>query len=233
MRLRRWWMGSTLALLVPVLAACGSGDTSYVKVRASDATALRQALGEVSIDGYDAIELNVVAVRLRIKEEDQKGKDGSWHDLPLYRFENLRGGHTESGPGDRPGDERDDRVILDLVRLLSDKGFTIAEGEVPAGVLTQIRFVLDSREQGWAYPKGTNRSPQHREPVFVPSGSQSGLKLTGAKFHLEAGEDVALDLLFDARASVREHKDGSLRVRPVIQLRNAKTVPVDSDRDRD
>lgn len=233
MKLRYGWKSWLIATLAPMFAACGSGDTSYVKVQAADVSALRQALGEVSIDQYEAIELNVVAVRLRIKEEGKsgKGKDGNWHDLPLYRFSDLHRDRTDRpAPTDNPSfDGNEERVVLDLVKLLSNRGVTIAEGEVPAGVLTQIRFVLDSSEQGWAYPIGTHRSQASRQPVFVPSGSQSGLKLTGARFHLEAGDDHALELQFDSRASVREHKDGALRIRPVIQLRNATTVPIDSD----
>lgn len=228
MRFRNWWVNSAVAALALALSACGSSDKAYVTVRASDASAFTQALGEVSIDDYESIELNVVSVRLRIKEEERsgKGKHGGWYEVPLTRFE------QRDGAGVRPGYHEDRNfVVLDLVRLLRDKGFILAEGEVPAGVLTQIRFVLDSKEQGWAYPKGSMGRESMRQPVFVPSGSQSGLKLTGAKFHLEAGEEKAVELQFDARASVREHRDGALRIRPVVKLRNGSAVPLDSDDD--
>lgn len=226
MRIPSWLAKSTMILALPLLAACG-GDDSYVTVRASDASALRQALGEVSIDDYDSIELNVVAVRLRIHgtDDSKKSKDGPWYDLALARIPPQQQLGQPQGRDWEPGRP----YILDLVRLLKGGDFILAEGEVPAGTLTQIRFVLDSKQAGWAYPVGSMRSESRRVPLVVPSGAQSGLKLTGGKFNLEPSEDHTIQLQFDSRASIREHNGGALRIRPVIKLKGTGTVMIDVD----
>lgn len=217
-------IGSALAMVtIPALSGCGEAGQSHVRVTAADASALRQALGKTTIENYDSIRLNVSAIRVRIDADDdtldeaEEGEgSGSWYDLSLVR-----------PPEDQDAvQEEPDRYVLDLVQLVEGGEFDLAEGEVPAGVLTQIRFVLDANDPGTACLAS---DPTNCTGVLVPSGSQSGLKLVGGEFVLEPQADTWIRLEFDAEASLHEHHDGRLRIRPVIHISGAtsENVPVD------
>ena len=188
-----------VALLLPLAFACGS-DTATVRLVAGDASgqALQQALDSRRADDFDSIQLNVVSLRVRMSG----GSDGGWTEL-------LR-------DEDRP-------FVLDLHRLLAGELIELAEGEIPAGTLTEIRFVLDAKDPGYAIPAGG--TPEDRIAVRVPSGTTSGLKLKGPAISIEEGGTHELVVDFDVQASIKDDKDG-LRIRPVIRLRGVETEAV-------
>lgn len=187
-------------LLIPLLGACGGDGMGKVRVVAGDrgGKTLTQALGSRSGEDFDAILLNVVSVRLRMKDADD-GKNG-WREM-------LDGG--------------DDPFQLDLRRLLAGELIQLAEGELPVGKITEIRFVLDEQDPGYALPPG-GADPEDRIEVRVPSGTSSGLKLKVPAIQIEEGETSELLVDFDVRASIMDEKDG-IRIRPVIHLRAAGT----------
>lgn len=185
-----------VALLLPLAFACGS-DTATVRLVAGDASgqALQQALDSRSASDFDSILLNVVSLRVRMS-------DDGWTEL-------LR--------------EEDRPFVLDLHRLLAGELIELAEGEIPAGKLTEIRFVLDAKDPGYAIPAGG--TPDDRIAVRVPSGTTSGLKLKGPAISIEEGGTHELVVDFDVQASIKDDKDG-LRIRPVIRLRGVETEAV-------
>jgi len=197
-----------LAALLALLAGCGGGTTS-VRITAHDEAALHPALTALPAGAFEQICLNVIELRLRVDADDD-AQDG-WHAVPVH----------PAGPDDETAD-----CPLDLAALLRGDAIELAVGEVPSGELTEIRFVLDSSDQGWAT---TVDAPETSIPVFVPSGSQSGLKLKGARIALEPDEEQDIALVFDAEASLREHQGGALRIRPVVRVRGYETVPVGED----
>ena len=208
---------------LPALAACGSGGTSTVRVSASDAGSSRQALGVAPLETFDRICLNVVDVRLRIDADDPqhgdeaRGEDG-WYHLQLAPPEDVATDEDGTTQPDAPP------CPLDLAALLRGEKIDLAWGEVPSGVMTELRFVL-AEDQGYAIPAG--QTWNERIPVLVPSGSQSGLKFKGAAIELEPDEDQEVELVFDAEASIREHNGGALRIRPVVHVRGVESVPDD------
>lgn len=198
------------------LVACGDGDTATLRLTAggTGGKALVQALSSRQPEDFSSIRLNVVSVRVHVvgddegEEGEKKSKGGKWHEL-------LQ--------------EEDKPFTLDLLKLLEGELIQLAEGEIPAGKLTQIRFVLDSKNPGHATPAGSD--PEDEEAfirVRVPSGTTSGLKIKGKPIAIEAGTTRDLRMDFDVRASLKDDKDG-LRIRPVIQLRGVPTVVEDAD----
>lgn len=188
---------ATLLLTFFVLTACG--DDATLRIVAGEKTAHR-GVHALRAHDFESIVLNVVAVRVHVIADDEEGrkKKGRWHELL---------------------DEEDKPFELDLIRLLDGELTQLAEGEIPAGKLTQLRFVLDARDPGWAI-----RTDGEEMPVRVPSGTTSGLKIQGKPIRIEEGQTRELRVDFDLQASLREEKGGTLRIRPVIQLRDVPTI---------
>ncbi len=99
--------------------------------------------------------------------------------------------------------------IYDLLTLQNGKDTLLATGQVTAGTLKQIRFVLGVDNNviigGVQYP------------LTIPSGSESGLKINVDKKLNASLETLVID--FDAAASIRLEVDGSYKLRPVLMLK--------------
>lgn len=225
--MKRNFLGlSTAAAVLPMLAACGCGGSSTVRVTASDAGASRQALAAAPLASFDTICLNVADVRVKVDADDEgeggdevRGEDG-WYHLDLLPPEEAVADGTTDDATEAPP------CPLDLAALLRGEKINLAWGEVPSGDMTEMRFVLGG-DQGYAIPVGQTYAD--RIPVLVPSGSQSGLKFKGASVPLEPDEEHEVELVFDAEASIREHNGGALRIRPVVHVRGVETVPDDEN----
>lgn len=92
--------------------------------------------------------------------------------------------------------------LLDLTRGESEM---LGAMQLEAGQYTQIRFILDAPERGMAPPANPGCYLEFgdgtTEPLFVPSGSQSGFKGVGA-FTVPANGSVDITADFDVRKSV-------------------------------
>ncbi len=110
--------------------------------------------------------------------------------------------------------------LLDLTRGESSLLGTL---ELEAGKYTQIRFMLDAPESGMPKPVNPGCYVEFTdgttEPLFIPSGAQSGFKGVG-NFTVPVNGTVEITADFDVRKSV--HKTGSANpryiLRPVIRL---------------
>jgi len=206
-----------VTLLAVSLAGCGDSGTGTVRVTASDSAALRQALGPIALEEFETICLDVVGVRVKVHAVEDHEASG-WHDL---RIAPDRVGRTDENLGDDTKREPEDACPLDLAALLRGEKVKLAWGEVPAGDITELRFVLGG-DQGYARRLGETAEI----PVLVPSGSQSGLKFKfkGGRIHVEPDEEQEITLVFDAKASIREHDADAVRVRPVVHVHGAETV---------
>lgn len=110
--------------------------------------------------------------------------------------------------------------LLDLTRGESS---LLGSVELEGGKYTQIRFMLDAPETGMPKPVSPGCYIEFTdgttEPLFVPSGSQSGFKGVG-NFTVPVNGTVEITADFDVRKSV--HKTGSASpryiLRPVIRL---------------
>lgn len=110
--------------------------------------------------------------------------------------------------------------LLDLTR---GEVSLLGAFELEGGKYTQIRFLLDAPERGGMKPVNPGCyiefTDETTEPLFVPSGSQSGFKAVG-QFTVPINGTVEITADFDVRKSVVETGGMSPRyiLRPVIRL---------------
>ena len=141
---------------------------------------------------------NVTGVYITINEI-QYHRDGEW--ITFEEFE---------GP-----------QIYNLLELTGGNSALLGELTLPAGNYTQIRFMLDIPEKG---PHPVNPgcyiefADNSTEPLFVPSGGQTGYKATG-RFEVTANETVEVTADFDVRKPGAVHVAGSRYIlNPTIKL---------------
>ena len=141
---------------------------------------------------------NVTGVYITINEI-QYHRDGQW-----ITCEEFAGNQT-----------------YNLLELTGGNSALLGELALPAGNYTQIRFMLDIPEKGpqpvnpGCYIKFADNST---EPLFVPSGGQSGYKATG-RFEVSANETVEVTADFDVREPGAVHVAGSRYIlNPTIKL---------------
>jgi len=141
---------------------------------------------------------NITGVYITINEI-QYHRDGEW-----CTFEEFEGPQT-----------------YDLLELTGGNSALLGELTLPAGNYTQIRFMLDIPEKGrqpvnpGCYVEFADNST---EPLFVPSGGQSGYKGTG-RFEVTANETVAVTADFDIHGDNAIHVANSRYIlNPTVRL---------------
>jgi hypothetical protein len=139
---------------------------------------------------------NVTAVNITI-QEIQYHRDGEW--ITCQEFE---------GP-----------QTYDLLELTDGNSALLGDFTLPAGNYTQIRFMLDIPEMGQnpvspgCYIEFDGNST---EPLFVPSGGESGYKAVG-QFTVPVNGTVEVTADFDVREAV--HLAASRYIlKPTIRL---------------
>ncbi len=109
--------------------------------------------------------------------------------------------------------------LLDLTRGESE---LLGQFQLPAGSYSQIRFMLEApqRDQGPVTSPGCYLEFEDgsTQPLFVPSGSQSGFKATG-RFDVPVNGVMEVTADFDVRRSVvRAGNSGRYILKPTIRL---------------
>ena len=99
--------------------------------------------------------------------------------------------------------------VYDLLKLTGGITQLLADSEVPAGYMSQMRLVLGSAN--------TVVVGGEEKPLNTPSAQQSGLKLQVNK-ELEAGENYAFLLDFDVEESIVTTGNGGYNLKPVIRM---------------
>jgi len=112
---------------------------------------------------------------------------------------------------------------FNILELTNGESAMMGSIEFEAGQYNQIRFILDAPEMGG----GSNPSnpgcyitftDQPDQPLFVPSGGESGWKAVGA-FKVPQNGDVAITADFDARKSVMKQGMNDFYIlKPTIRL---------------
>ncbi len=98
--------------------------------------------------------------------------------------------------------------VYNLLTLQNGITTALAQGNVPDGILKEVRFILGS--------KNNVKVNGVYEPLVIPSGEESGLKI---KIDKDLGETLnTFTLDFDAALSIKEENDG-YKLRPVIKLK--------------
>ncbi|MFN2394607.1 MAG: DUF4382 domain-containing protein [Bacteroidales bacterium] len=148
----------------------------------------------IDTDGIIGVYITFIDVMYHTPDDDE------W-----YSFEDFEGPQTYN--------------LLDLTRGETDLlGFF----ELEAGTYTQLRFMLEAPAMGG----GNHSNPGcwlefedgTEEPLFVPSGAQSGYKAVG-QFTVPANGTVSVTADFDARKSVvKAGNSGMYILKPTIRL---------------
>ena len=122
--------------------------------------------------------------------------------------------------------EFDPPLEYNLLELTGGDFALLGEFEVTAGQYNQIRFILDIQEQGEQPPTnpgcyvtftGESEEP---EPLFVPSGGQSGYKAVGA-FEVPVNGEVEVTVDFDVRKALHVTGQGNNQryiLKPTLRL---------------
>jgi hypothetical protein len=101
-----------------------------------------------------------------------------------------------------------DQGVYNLLALQNGLTDTIAKGNVPDGILKEVRFILGANN--------TIKVNGAVKPLVIPGGDESGLKIKIDKDLRETLNTFVLD--FDAALSIKEEA-GSYKLRPVIKLK--------------
>jgi len=181
----------SVVIILAVLAASGVSCEQGEQAPGTGTGTLKLYLSDAPIDTE-----NVTAVNITI-QEIQYHLDGEW--IICGEFE---------GP-----------KTYNLLELTEGNSTLLGEFTLPAGNYTQIRFMLDIPEKGSSpanpgcYIKFANNST---EPLFVPSGNQTGYKAIG-HFEVPVGGTVEVTADFDVRKAVVV-AGSSYILKPTIKL---------------
>ena len=168
------------AVALTSFASCSDDDDKMNEDTARLMVRLTDAPGD-----FESVLVEVEDVR--IKRDATSGEEEGWVSLP----------------GVNTG-------VIDLLELTGGMTELLADAEVPAGPLTQIRLVLGSNNS--VVINGESQS------LSTPSAQQSGLKLQ-VNETLEAGETYEFLLDFDVDQSViSAGSAGGYSLKPVIRV---------------
>lgn len=155
-------------------------ETANLSVRMTDAPG-----------DYDAVLIDVQDVEIEIETEAEGALEGDTDGDGWISVGNVQAG------------------VYDLLELTGGVTQLLADTEVPAGYVSQIRLVL-----------GTDNTVVingESKPLNTPSAQQSGLKLQ-VNQQFEAGESYAYLLDFDVDQSIVTTGNGGYNLKPVIRM---------------
>ena len=185
-------MGLLLALVVAGCGSDGGGSTQpgVLGVSITDAPAC----------GFDAVNVTVDKVRVHQSSSANENAAG-WTDITLNPARKIN--------------------LLNLNDPTQPNFALESLGETPleAGHYTQLRLVLVPNSGSTPLANSVVLSAQPNEEIALdtPSGVQSGLKLIH-QFNVASGQRVDLLLDFDACKSIKTHKNGTYKLKPVIKV---------------
>jgi hypothetical protein len=167
------------------LTSCNDDDDSAVK---NDSANLTVRMTDAPGD-YDAVLVDVKDIEIHVESENELVADADGDGW--ISVENVNAG------------------IYDLLELTGGVTQLLADTEVPAGYVSQIRLILGSENS--VVVDGVEK------PLNTPSAQQSGLKLQ-VNQQFVAGENYAFLLDFDVDKSVVTTGNGGYNLKPVIRL---------------
>jgi hypothetical protein len=196
MRRRLMWAKPGLAAVI-ALALVGLGSCS------DDSTRPRNTTGHLQIYMVDSPAVY----------EDLEALDVIFTEVTVHPGSGSEGDEEDVGTGwitvmsdTLPEADR----TFDLLELVGGVRALIGDVELQAGHYTQLRIIIES---------ATVTIAGQTHPVTVPSGAQSGLKLTGG-WDVDPGVVTSLTLDFDVDRSLTETPPGSgnFKLKPTIRV---------------
>ncbi len=159
------------------------------------------AKGRASISVTDAPidDENVSAVFISINSVELNGPDG-WVTLDSF----------------------EEPLAIDLLSFQNGESYFLTDQLIDAGSYSEVRLMLNIQERVNGIQQNEGCYIEYidgtTQPLFVPSGGQSGYKAKG-NFDITAGGVVALTLDFDVRKAVVESgNSGKFILKPNIRL---------------
>lgn len=112
---------------------------------------------------------------------------------------------------------------IDLLQLQGGETELLGSVQLPAGRDNQIRLYLDAPSEGQGQPSNPGCYVLYQDdttaPLFVPSGSQSGVKIVGS-FEVPVNGEITVTADFDVRkAVVQRGGTGSYILKPANSIR--------------
>lgn len=172
------------------LTACSEDDSSGTDGQGTANLTVRMtdAPGD-----YEEVNIDVQDVQVQVDSETEAEVEGET-DAEADGWVSLSGVQTG---------------VYDLLKLTGGITQILADSEVPAGYMSQIRLVLGSNN--------TIKVDGETKPLNTPSAQQSGLKLQ-VNEDLEDGENYAFLLDFDVEKSIVAQGNGGYSLKPVIRI---------------
>ncbi|MFC1998967.1 DUF4382 domain-containing protein [Chloroflexota bacterium] len=191
-----------LPLLALVLAglACGGSDDEG-EPTAADIGSLTLNMTDAPVDAGDIAGVYISVTKVEIG--DKASGEVEWVELADY----------SAAPKQ-----------LNLLDYTGGLIYEIGQFDIEAGTYNQIRFYLDAPEEGQTAPTNPGCyiefTDESTEPLFVPSGSNSGYKAVGA-FEINEDGDTEVTVDFDARKSIHVTGGGQNQryiLKPTLRL---------------
>lgn len=184
-----------------VLSRAGS-SASFSAALAGASQDIASAMGNVPLSAVESIEVAVTRVDVLLIE----GADSAAADTTAA--DTTGTDEDEGGESRWYSLELTEASAIDLIKLATDTtgGIALASGELPAGEYGNVRLFFSAatitfkeavRVGNATYEAGVAHD------LFIPSGSQTGIKIPQARFEVGSGESETVNVLFNASASVR------------------------------
>jgi hypothetical protein len=178
-----------LALLLLLgVAACNKNESN------GSSGTLKMSLTDAPVD-----DSNIKAVWITVREINMKS-NGGWETMENFTLPKK----------------------FNLMDLRDSNAVFLGEESLPAGSYNEIRFVLDAPEDNGSTQSNPGSYIEYKDgttqPLFVPSGAQSGFKAKGS-FDVPVNGTVDITSDFDAHKSiVMAGSSGKFLLKPVIRI---------------
>ncbi len=189
-----------LPILVLMLAGVGCSGSSNPDT-AEDIGTLTLSMTDAPVDAGDIAGVYISITKVEIG--DKASGEVEWVELADY----------SAAPKQ-----------LNLLDYTGGLAYEIGQFDIEAGTYNQIRFYLDATEEGQGAPTSPGCyiefTDESTEPLFVPSGSNSGYKAVGA-FEVAVNSDTEITVDFDVRKSLHVTGQGQNQryiLQPTLRL---------------
>lgn len=200
-----------LASSLLALGACGGGSNS------TQTSSLRVSLTDAPVDGAEAVCVTITGIELNLD-------DSGWEEHP---FDVADISDSFLCDPDDPDDETDSfSDHINLLSLTNGASIELLNGQVEPGSYKVRLMLADDDSEGapehYFVAEGDDSSIEsNQNKLFIPSGSQTGLKLSSAII-VAANSDASYTIDFDVRKSVKlrgnsDNNNGYL-LTPVLRL---------------